>query len=266
MMGAEKIWRGFLFLVLAALTLSGCELLTVSEEFYETYHVKEGSSLEVENLNGNVDIQGWEEEYMEVEAVKKSRRGASMLEKAAIEVEVGEKIFIETQYSNKTAHVSVNYKIRLPKDVTVARVKNSNGSISLNEVSGDAEAATSNGRVSIFNVDGIVKARSSNGTIEISGVRGLAGTRTSNGSIKAEIPALPDDIEVKTSNGSIDVKIDPGINADITASTSNGSVNYQGLEFSSIRQEETYLEGRIGRGGHQLIMSTSNGSIDLERL
>ena len=255
-----------IFVLLVVIIFYGCDFIKVSEDFYETYQVEEGTVLEVDNRNGNINISGWDKDYVEVSAVKESWRGRSDLENAMIKVEETDKLLMETVHLTKNIQVSVHYDIKVPDGVDVNAAKSSNGSISLDRTAGNTAAVTSNGNITIKNVEGKVTARSSNGNIDIRGVEGLAEIETSNGNIKADLPRLENDLHIETSNGSITLNIAENLDADIYAKTSNGKVTLHNLEIDIIHMDEKKLEGRTGDGRYRLTLTTSNGSIKLERL
>ena len=264
-----KLAKRLILFIIALLIITkffGCDFIKVTEDFYETYPVEKGTVLEVDNRNGSINISGWDKDYVEVSAVKESWRGRSYLENATIKVEINDKFIIETVHQTTNSQVSVHYDIKVPDGVVVNAVKSSNGSIFVDRTAGNIEAVTSNGSITITNVEGKVTARSRNGNIEIRGVEGMANIETSNGSIEAELTSLENDLQIATSNGSITLKMAAGLDAEIKAKTSNGRVTLHNMEVDIIHVEEKKLEGRTGDGRYRLTLTTSNGSIKLERL
>jgi DUF4097 and DUF4098 domain-containing protein YvlB len=100
-----------------------------------------------------------------------------------------------------------------------------------------------------------------NGAIHISGVTGTLRLTTSNGAIIVQ-NAGPADLYAHTSNGPIEIGIQAGMNANLSARTSNGRI-YSDVEVVTNRIGATFLEGKIGRGGPALDLQTSNASIHL---
>ncbi len=45
----------------------------ISKEFNQTYPLQAGGSLELQNVNGTVDVQGWDRNEIEVHAVKTAK-------------------------------------------------------------------------------------------------------------------------------------------------------------------------------------------------
>ena len=56
-------------------------LARAQEEFRETYKLKSGSPLSVENTNGSISVTVWDKDYVDVYAVKKTRKDEDELKK-----------------------------------------------------------------------------------------------------------------------------------------------------------------------------------------
>lgn len=254
-------------MVLAVLLLSsGCGRSELTEDFLQSYQVRAGTVVEIYNPNGEVKIRGWDEDRVEIAAVKKTYRGQSALDEVDIFIDIAEIMVIETDHPEGAKKVSVSYDIKIPENVLVGVVQCSNGGISLEAVNGDPVVSTSNGNIRIKEVQGVVSVRSSNGSIEASNVQGLASILTSNGNISADLSGLKDDLEIRTSNGSIRLYIDPELAVVLDASTSNGEITFSNLNIVASVMEQTALAGEMNGGGHLVSLTTSNGSIELLRL
>ncbi len=258
-----------LFFILVGLLISvsaGCGSVLTSEEFIQTYQVRSGTIVDIINPNGSVTITGWDQDTIEIKVVKESLRGQEALDEVDINIDIADKLTIETVYPDINHLVSVNYEINMPGDLLVGTIECSNGNITLETVGGNPVLTTSNGSISAINVNGIVKADSSNGDITATGVRSLAGLSTSNGDITAELPALLEKLEIKTSNGSISLLLSPSLAVDLDAKTSNGSISISNLSIDKALFEQTHLSGEMNGGGYSISIETSNGSIELAPL
>ncbi len=145
-------------------------------------------------------------------------------------------------------------------NIGVLTFSSSNGRIDLENVEADnIDVATSNGRIELANVTVAENIRldTSNGKIKLNNV--VAGkdvsADTSNGDVTvAEI--IAEDIELETSNGSIDVSL-YGDKDDykLIAGTSNGDIDYDGLGITG---------GVVNSSGiYVLDVDTSNGNITI---
>jgi DUF4097 and DUF4098 domain-containing protein YvlB len=246
-------------------------LFEKTEEFREAYEVSPGTKLQVINVNGDIELKKWDKDYVEVHATKKTNRDRDELAKVRVEVVTGDELEIRTEYLEKNAHVSVDYRVRVPGYVVVQKVSTSNGDIELKEIKGDAKVMTSNGDVDLKDVVGIVQVQTANGGIDIRGATVIIEARTSNGDILAQIRQILDGgVEIATSNGSIDLFVSGKLNADLNCATSMGEVSIGdiGLQsrFTTRTGSSVQLRGLIGKGGALIQVQTSNGDIRLKGL
>ncbi len=258
-----------LCVVAAAAALSACSLVPgpeEMEEFRETYDVAAGSAVSVDSFNGSIEVSGWDKNYVEVYAVKKTRYGREELDKAEIRVTQDGGLTVETLQQGTNVRVSVSYEIKLPSGVLAGRLHTSNGDIGVVGVQGDADASTSNGSIEINGVEGYVSADTSNGQVAIAGTTGVRKAESSNGSVKVELLTLEDDLDVTTSNGQIALYLADGIGADLEARTSNGKVSLHDIDVTATELSGKEVNGTIGGGGPRLNVNTSNGDIDLYAL
>lgn len=262
MPGLKKV-----LLVLTVVTVlfsaCGCSQTVTSEQFLQSYQLRSGTTVEVYNRDGNITITGWDQDTVEIAALKESYGGQEALDQVDIFIDITEKIVIQTIHADDDADVTVSYEIRVPEDIVVGIIECSNGNISLDGLLGNPVISTSNGTVTVKNVNGIVSARSSNGNITVSAVKSLGDLTTSNGTIEAELPVLNDNLEIRTSNGSITLALTAALRADLEASTSNGTISINNLNIDTAKFEKTSLTGSMNGGGYKINISTSNGSINL---
>ncbi|WP_350214013.1 DUF4097 family beta strand repeat-containing protein [Gracilimonas sp.] len=142
-------------------------------------------------------------------------------------------------------------------------LKTSGGSINISEVQGNVEANTSGGTIRAETLVGNLDAKTSGGSIRLSGIEGNVDARTSGGSINAEILAPADYIELKTSGGSITIKVpeENGYNLDL-----DGNRVYVNLNNFSGQAEKDEVSGTMNGGGTLIEAKTSGGSVRLEYL
>lgn len=170
-----------------------------------------------------------------------------------------------------------------------ARLRTSNGSVKTNRLTGALEVETSNGGVELFAHNGPATVRTSNGGIRAEDIRGYFEATTSNGSITAHLsdpePGRPvkldssngsitltmeairnNDIRVSTSNSSITLRLPPQLQAQLKAHTSNSSIHTDFDVTSRGTMSKNHIEGTIGAGGPVIDVSTSNGTIRIQKL
>jgi DUF4097 and DUF4098 domain-containing protein YvlB len=257
-----------IIVLLSVSILSGCTGPQITEYFNEEYTVGKNTVLTVSTINGKLEIYSWDGDTVKVDAIKKSRIGQEELDKMEIIVtETTDLIDIAAEYTGTRAITpSVDMNIKIPANVTVESVSTSNGAVIIDGVMGNLHAESSNGDIYIDNVDGYVSASTSNGLIDVESTTGVRDLSSSNGDISAEIFDFQEDIMISTSNGRIDVYLNPELNASIELSTSNGEVSISGLSVNYTTSEEKYIAGTIGDGEYLIAVDTSNGNIRLLQL
>ncbi|MBK5256986.1 MAG: hypothetical protein JJE39_13220 [Vicinamibacteria bacterium] len=144
--------------------------------------------------------------------------------------------------------VNVEWELQIPSDIAFEG-RTVNGSIHA-EVAGRAAVSTVNGSIEV-----------DAGT--------LTEATTVNGSIRAAVRdggSSADDVKLSTVNGSVRLRLPEGLNADVSARTVNGGIT---SEFDEIEVRKKYgprsAEGRLGKGGRELALSTVNGGIRISK-
>jgi hypothetical protein len=255
-----------------------------TREFQGTYNVSRTTSIEVRNLNGEVEINTGDQEMAEVNATLGTLYGSSELDRVQILVTTDDILRVETVHPTPPARVTVNYLITIPRSLPVTAIESSNGGITVTDAQGDARLSTSNGPIGVIsfagdltahtsngaimleNITGVVSASTSNAEIILQNVSALTLAETSNGRISADIISVERDITISTSNARVLIQIAPGLNADLLISTSNGQILLTNVPITVQRSTRTELNGTIGEGGHQIAITTSNADVEIRML
>jgi len=127
-------------------------------------------------------------------------------------------------------------------------------------------ALTTNGGVHGHDLNSVVKAATTNGNVEVS-TSEWASARTTNGGVRVAMgnAKWEGELQLTTTNGSVNVTLPATAEFTVRASTTNGGVHtdfpvtVQG-SFSS-----KDLSGTVGGGGRELRVATTNGGIDLKK-
>jgi hypothetical protein len=264
----KKITILGMILILSICGLSGCLGPQTTDYFDGEYDTDENTVLKVTTINGQIEINVWDGEMVLLNAIKKSRIGQDELDKVEINVLESENLIeIEAEYTgSRSTTPSVDMNIKVPQNVSIESVKTSNGDIQISGVKGNISATTSNGAIVIENIEGYVSATTSNGNLEVKDTTGIKDLKSSNGRINTEIFDFTDNISISTSNGRIDVYINPMLNADIEMTTSNGQISLSGITLNVTKSENKHITGKLGLGGNMIDIHTSNGNIYLRKL
>jgi DUF4097 and DUF4098 domain-containing protein YvlB len=215
------------------------------EDFHHTYTLAPGGSVSVETFNGSVELMGWEQNSVEVNATKYASTKSAL---DAIKIDVstpGGSVRVRAvKSSDFFRNMGARFTIRVPRKTMLELISTSNGHLRIEDVEGNARLRTSNGGIRMTRLKGEIEARTSNGSIEGDYLDGNAKLHTSNGAIRAEVthglfeattsngsitarlndPATTWPVHVESSNGHIDLKIDAKQLPEVRASTSNSSI------------------------------------------
>jgi hypothetical protein len=204
----------------------------------------------LENTNGRVEVTGWDEARVRIEATKRAGSERA-LDELRIEIDAeGDRVRVRSRYPRPRwmgGSGRVDYVIRVPRTARVS-VENVNGRVEVADVAAEVEASTVNGSVEVREAAGEVEASAVNGSVEVSLARldaeGRSRLHTTNGSVRLTLPA--------------------DANAEIEARTVNGGIGCD-FDLEGGRKTRRRLEGRIGTGGARFDLGTVNGSVNIDR-
>jgi hypothetical protein len=202
----------------------------------------------VENVQGEVSVEGWDRAEVEITAAKIGSGQGDHLDDVRVVTELGDRsLKFRTVYPPHLEEpVRVNYRLRVPRQVRLSSLRTLEGNIAVHNVEGSVDARTLSGNIAQMNVTGQVVARALTGSILVS-LRALPlGTA----------PLLLD-----TVNGNIVLLLPPRPNADLELSTVAGTIegNYA-FQISSVPGDST-RRTRVGLGGVIISLRTVRGSI-----
>src|SRR5260370_37311635 len=115
-------------------------------------------------------------------------------------------------------------------------------------------------------MNSVVKALTTNSTVEVS-IREWASTKTTNGGVRLSIANAKwsGELELKTTNGGVDVTLPASAEFSVEASTTNGRIR---TDFPITVQggfSSKELSGTVGKRGRDLKGATTNGDIELKK-
>jgi hypothetical protein len=213
-------------------------------------------TVEVQTSNGSITVTGdagsRSQATVEVRVSGNNRLSETLVKQLLeenydidIRVQNGKLIATAKTKSNirnsRQENLNISFDINIPSSVH-SDLKTSNGSIDINNLSGNTVGRTSNGRINLENSQGIINLTTSNGRISAKYSQGEITLRTSNGTVSLD--DLFGVIVVRTSNARITAN---NIEGSLEAGTSNGAVTLN------------RLSGNVSA-------STSNGSVSVEML
>jgi DUF4097 and DUF4098 domain-containing protein YvlB len=207
-----------------------------------------GGRVLVENVHGSVLVEGWDRAEVEATVSMRSQSPGDRLDgvEVAVEVRSGSVAFHTLYPADLDEPVSVDYRLRVPRQVRLEQL------------------STLEGDIVVHDVEGAVKARTLHGDIEGLDVAGGVLARALTGNILVSLRRLPDrqfPVRLETLNGDVDLQVPAQANADLELSTVAGRIlgNYA-FEVSSVPGDST-RRARLGEGGLRVELRTIRGNI-----
>lgn len=250
--------RAILSLIVTLVFAGTASAERLQEPFDRTLDVRAGTPISIENVNGRITVTSWDQPRVRIHAVRKAESRAVM-DKLTIDVRQGgdgisivtrsprnnNSGFLDMIFGND-GNTSVDYDVTVPR-TTDLTVENTNGGITVSDITGSSDLGTTNGRIEAFRCSG---------TMSIS---------TTNGAIKAELLQVSGSKPMKfeTTNGSISLTVPPSFAANIDAETTNGSIRTD-LPVTTRSFSRRELRGTLNGGGASLELNTTNGSIEVK--
>lgn len=237
------------FVLLAAFAFAALPACASTQIFDQTYPLRSGGIFTLANVNGSVQVEGWNRNQVEVRAIKTALHNPADLDRVQISVESdGDHLAVSTHYPRGSGvEVTVEYHIRVPYRVQLAGVETVNGDVHVDGVSGAGTLDSINGSVEVLDSDGRFNAR------------------TTNGDVRLELSGLPpgDPIQLATVNGSVVLSLPAGAGAEIIVVNRNGDFHSDFPLRTLGAYSSNVFHGRLGNGGGVISMSTVNGGIRL---
>jgi len=267
--------RAKILIVLSVFVLllagSAAALADYREDFSKTLPLKAGERFSLENVNGGVAVSTWKEDKVEIKAVKVARNDEKDLKDVEIRVEQSAgHVSVKAIWPKFRLHFNVNvdFEIKVPEGVILDEVETVNGGIEVTGRYGRAAVGTTNGSVSVEDASGELKAYTTNGGIKVNRFEGKLDAETTNGNIRLEGLTFKDGISAETTNGSITLAIasPESFNANLLARTTNGHITVDfPVTLKNLTQSKHRVEAKIGQGGPEISLETTNGSIKITK-
>src|SRR5271156_7112414 len=108
--------RSAVLFILAAAVGSAAPTFAKNKDFNQSYPLQAGGSFELQNVNGPVQVEGWDRDVIEIHAVKIAKEKESDLDRVSIEVDAkpNDVSVVTRSPQNEGVEVAVEYTIRVP--------------------------------------------------------------------------------------------------------------------------------------------------------
>ena len=229
------------------------------EEIRKSFDLQPGARVEVQGINGKVDIQTSDTKTAEVYVLRKANSSDDLGRREVVIEQTSDGLLIRAKLARRPGfwdHLKHLFHDNPTEDVTISAprqialsIKGVNGQVTTGDIDGVVEAKGINGRVEL----GLA-----NDSVEISGV---------NGNISVGLNKLSDrGARLSGVNGGIEIRLANGLNANLNASGMNGSVRSEIPEVTIDKNEfGSRYSARIGSGGAPINISGINGNVRLTR-
>jgi DUF4097 and DUF4098 domain-containing protein YvlB len=227
------------------------------DEIRKSFELQPGARVEVQGINGSVEVQTSDTKTAEVYVVRTAGSRDSLSRREVTVEQTANGLLIKGREARHTGIWEHLFGGRNPKEeVTIKAPRQI--ALALRGV---------NGRVSSGDIEGPVEVRGINGNIELGQTSGSVEISGTNGRISVGLKSLDDrGARVSGVNGGIELRLANGLNADLTAKGMNGNVRSEISEVTVDKDEfgRSY-SARIGTGGAPITISGVNGNVRLTR-
>ena len=256
--------RGHVIMRLILLALSVAAVPAAAQDYHFTREIAPGARVEIENINGSIEVARATGRMAEVSVTKTVKKGDGNMVKAIMEA--GSGMHVCTIYVNRDPtrstcagsnnndnrrgnrfDVEMHYVVKVPAGARLI-VGNVNGNVTVSGADVDSKITTVNGDITF---DGV----------------GASSLETVNGKIVGTFTQTrwEGTMDVQTVNGAVDLAFPADLSAEVSGETVNG-----GIETAfPITIEKGFgpksFSGRIGAGGRRLRIETVNGGIRLRK-
>ena len=242
-----------IILLSALVALAPALRATVTETFKQTYPLAAEGTVQLESINGFVEIEAWNRNEVSVEA-EKSAKDAEGLSRMHILVESGPtRLKIKSDYDQKwkfwdTMNAEVRYKIKVPAGASLDKIEVVNSGVHVSGVHGSITLEGVNGSFAAEDVAGVGWFKTVNGSISVKYSKLTTGSAVTIASVNGDCKlTLPSDAVFRLEAGNL-----------------NGHINCAfpiTLEKSSSHD----LRGTVGGGGAVVKLESVNGALSVAR-
>ena len=256
----------------------------MEERIEQEFDTGPQAEVSVENVNGPVTVEGWDEARVHLEARRRGERARVVFTHEGARVEVRTEIEPRDRglmgWWGREEPAEVEYTLRVPRDTRLT-LRNVHGPLRAASFRGALEAKSVDGPVQVFQVLGETRAEATNGSVELTQVQGQAQAFTTNGSvtlrdcqvnsvvaetvngsIRIEPLSAGCAVRARTVNGELTLNVPDGVAAELEA---NGVMlrTTMGIAHQSYTSGRTAWRGRVGSGkpSAQVSFSTVNGHV-----
>lgn len=255
---AALLFPAFLFVS------AGCDIAMAdyseqeTAEWQKTYELSPDGRIEINNVNGKIQVSRGEGNVVEVYAKRIGKASSKDAAKTALEqVQVvdrseGNVIRVETKVNRSGtilghSQSQVEYVLQVPANA-------------------ELKVTTVNGGLELTGLDGRIVAEATNGAIRATGIGGAIEASTTNGGINVDLVRVSDGgVKLECTNGGISLGVPRDAKATISARVSNGGIATDGLDIQTRGESNRRrLTADLNGGGPRIEIEGMNGGIAIK--
>lgn len=225
-----------------------------SDEIRKTFELKPGERVWIQGINGRVEIQTSNTKTAEVYVKRTADTADSLHHRQMIVEQNADGLLVRSRqvYNGVWDHLfghdpREEVIIKAPRQIALL-LRGINANISATDIDGALDLRGVNGRSEFGQVGE---------SVSIDGI---------NGSVVVGLSKLGDGgAQIHGVNGGIELRLAPGLNADLTAKGMNGSVKSEISEVTVEKTDWSRYSARIGSGGPEIDIKGINGTVRLTR-
>ena len=223
-----------------------------------------GEKIQIDNINGDISVEGWSSDEVEVVYTITCDNQEDM---DAIEVvcDLDDGISCEVNYEEdwyRNHSGEVNFQIRVPSSqILKYELCDVNGDVSISSAAGSVILEVVNGEIDASEFTGEMTVELVNGSVTTSAVTDLQKVEIVNGSISCSIDQMGSDLSLSSVNGEIEVKLTT--DASVEIETLNGDIEIASSFNPHIAEDIVGSSASFGNGEYNLEISAVSGDVEI---
>ena len=256
----KLIFNMLILTLISSIVAAGCACTATQrleeywEEYTKTIALSGETKLILKNTNGVIDITGSDSTNEMLLKITKRVKNNNLedAEEHIDDIVITEEkrpqeVYIKVEHPiSEDRNYAVDFSITLPSHFDF-QITSGNGNIYLSSIIGNLALAMGNGNIELNSVN------STQIDVELG-----------NGDIDADINLVDSCMaSLRVGNGKITLKVPKNTNAKVDASSGIGNVTYTDLDFKNLQVSSSHLEGVLGEGKGDVVLTVGSGDIEL---
>ncbi len=243
-----SVYRVLTLALAGAAGLPAMIIGTPQSAFRHVYALNPTGTVEIQNIYGDVSVMAWDRDEVLIDAVKKSADPRHLADARIVVNSSYDSLSVRTLYAGDGTGdlASVEYRIMVPRNANLQRVRLTNGGLSLRGLAGVVRATSINGGIRAERLEGPVELSTVNGRLDADFER-VAGSGA---------------ILLSSVNGPIRLSIPREASASLAARNLSGGIDSD-VGRPCRTSDGNHLRAIMNRGGVQIQLHNVNGGISI---